>query len=210
MTTETADQRQRVLDVAGDLFADHGFDDVTMADIAQAADVARATVFNYFGSKHALIEALTERVVEVFRGMLDDSLADETTPTPELLRTLFAEMGLGIEAQRSFFRGVFREIARIQLGLDEGLVAQQVNADAHARLLQLVKRGQARGDLNPDLDAAAIARGFHSLANGTITSWLYHDESGPLVDLMRAAADVFLTSVERPPARRPGSKGAQR
>src|SRR6476646_3931268 len=43
MTAEPADQRQRVLFVAGDLFAEHGFDDVTMADIAKAANVARAT-----------------------------------------------------------------------------------------------------------------------------------------------------------------------
>lgn len=196
MSAETeADPRQRVLDVAGDLFAEHGFDDVTMADIAQAADVARATVFNYFGSKRALIEALTERVLHVFRLMLDDALADETTPTPVLLRKLFEDMGLGIESQRSFMRGAFREIARIQLGLDEGVVAQQANAEANARLLQLVERGQARGDLNNELPTQSIALAFHALANGTITTWLYHDETGSLVDAMRAAADVFLSAV---------------
>jgi AcrR family transcriptional regulator len=210
MSVDTTDQRERVLDVAGDLFADHGFDDVTMADIAKAADVARATVFNYFGSKHALIEALTERVLDVFRDMLDDALTDETTPTPDLIRTLFERMSLGIESQRAFFRGVFREIARIQLGLDEGLVAQQADAEAHSRLLQLVERGQARGDLNEALDADALARGFRSLANGTITGWLYHDESGSLMTLMRAAADVFLSPVERSPAQRRSPKGAPR
>src|SRR4029077_19396614 len=172
------------------------------ADIAKAANVARATVFNYFGSKHALVEALTETVLEVFRDMLDDALADTTTPTPDLLRRLFEQMGLGIESQRSFFRSVFREITRIQLGLDAGLVAQRANDEAHARLLQLVERGQARGDLNPALDTGPVARGFRSLANGTITGWLYQDDAGSLVDAMRAAADVFLSSVAHtPPAR---------
>jgi AcrR family transcriptional regulator len=210
MAAEPADQRQRVLFVAGDLFAEHGFDDVTMADIAKAANVARATVFNYFGSKHALIEALTETVLVVFRDMLDDALADTTTPTPDLLRLLFEQMGLGIESQRGFFRGVFREIARIQLGLDEGLVAQRANDEAHARLLRLVERGQAKGDLNPALDAGAVARAFHSLANGTITGWLYHDDDGSLVDAMRAAADVFVSSVEHTGPTRRASKGALR
>jgi AcrR family transcriptional regulator len=196
MSTVAQDEaRRRVLDRAVDLFAERGFDDVTMTEIAEAANVARATVFNYFGSKYALVETLTESVIEVFRDMLDDALADTTTPTPDLLRHLYENMGIGIESQRGFFRGVFREIARIQLGLDEGIVAQRANNEAHARLLQLVERGQARGDLNAALDAGAVARGFRSLANGTITGWLYQDDAGSLVDVMRAAADVFLSSV---------------
>jgi AcrR family transcriptional regulator len=196
MSTVAQDEaRRRVLDRAVDLFAERGFDDVTMTEIAEAANVARATVFNYFGSKHALVETLTESVIEVFRDMLDDALADTTTPTPDLLRHLYENMGIGIESQRGFFRGAFREIARIQLGLDEGLVAQRANAEANARLLQLVERGQARGDLNNALPTQSIALAFHALANGTITTWLYHDESGLLVDAMRAAADVFLSSV---------------
>src|SRR5437016_7106144 len=98
------DQRQRVVDAACRLFADHGFDDVTMADIAEAADVARATVFNYFGSKHALIEAITESVLVFYRDMLDEALADEDTATPELVRWLYEEMGKGIESDRKSTR----------------------------------------------------------------------------------------------------------
>ena len=190
------EQRRRVLDVASELFAARGFDDVTMAEIAEAANVARATVFNYFGSKHALVEAITETVLDFYRAMLDDALADDTTPTPALVRSLFEDMGKGIESQRQFFRSVFREIARIQLGLDEGAVAQQINEEVKARLLQLVERGQARGEMNNALDADAVAHAFHSLVNGTITGWLYQDVSEPLTARMCGAAEVFLSSVE--------------
>src|SRR4051812_1328839 len=84
--------RRRVLDAAGDLFAERGFDDVTMADIATAAGVARATVFNYFGSKQALVEALAGTALEGFRDVLDDALADETASTPDLVRHLYEQM----------------------------------------------------------------------------------------------------------------------
>ena len=43
---------------------------------------------------------------------------------------------------------------------------------------------------------------FRSLANGTITGWLYTDNAESLVDLMRAAAKVFLSGVEHVPAAR--------
>jgi AcrR family transcriptional regulator len=46
--------RQAISDVATALFLEHGFDDVTVARIAAAADVAVQTVFNHFPTKEDL------------------------------------------------------------------------------------------------------------------------------------------------------------
>ncbi|MEV0587160.1 TetR/AcrR family transcriptional regulator [Nonomuraea sp. NPDC050310] len=46
--------RTRISDVATGLFLAHGFDKVTVADVARAADVSVNTVFNYFGTKEDL------------------------------------------------------------------------------------------------------------------------------------------------------------
>jgi TetR/AcrR family transcriptional regulator of autoinduction and epiphytic fitness len=208
-TDSRDEQRQRVLDTAAGLFAERGFDEVTMAEIAEGAAVARATVFNYFGSKHALIEAITDTVLDFYRAMLDEALADEATPTPLLMRKLCDDMAAGIESQRSLFRGVFREIARIQLGLDAGEVAQRANEDAASRLLRLIERGQERGELTDALSAEALASAFHSLTNGTITNWLYQDPTRPLTVRMRDAAEVFLSSIELP-RRRARPKGVRK
>jgi AcrR family transcriptional regulator len=204
------EQAQRVLDAAARLFAESGFDDVTMAEIAAEAAVARATVFNYFGTKHSLLEAITDQVLETWSAMLDDALADDVTPVPLLLRTLCAEMGKGIESQRSLFRGVFREIARLQLGLDTSAVAQRANNTARARLLRLFERGQERGELTEVLAADTLADAFHSLTNGTITTWLYHDPTGPLELRMNDAAEVFLAPVQLASPRRSRAKGTRR
>jgi AcrR family transcriptional regulator len=195
------DQRTRVLQVAGALFADHGFDDVTMAHIAREAGVARATVFNYFGSKYAVVEAITETVLVIYRDMLDEALADDTNPTPELLRRLCEDMGKGIEDQRALFRGVFREIMRIQLGLDEGSVAERADEQAQTRVFALMQRGQRRGDLSDEFTAEILTTAFKSLVNGTIIHWLYRDDAGSLTARMRDVAEVFLSPIERQPAR---------
>ncbi|HEX5096590.1 MAG TPA: TetR/AcrR family transcriptional regulator [Acidimicrobiia bacterium] len=191
-------QQVQVLDAAVRLFADRGFDDVTMADIADAAGVARATVFNYFGSKHGVVEAVTESVIVYYRELLDQALADDETPAPVLLRWLFEEMGTGIETQRRFFRGVFREIARIGLGFDEGGVTQRAEEDASTRLEQLIERGQARGELNDTFEAKVLALAFRALANGTINNWLYDDASEPLTVRMGAVVDIFLSPIAVP------------
>ncbi|WP_037969796.1 TetR/AcrR family transcriptional regulator [Streptosporangium amethystogenes] len=62
--------RQRISDIAMWLFVTNGFDNVTVAEVARAADVSVNTVFNYFSTKEDLlfdrqgeVEDLPSRVV---------------------------------------------------------------------------------------------------------------------------------------------------
>lgn len=57
--------RRRIESVALSLFAERGFDAVTVNEIAEAAEVAKATLFTYFPSKESL----------VLRGVGEDDLA---------------------------------------------------------------------------------------------------------------------------------------
>lgn len=185
-------QRSRILDAARDLFAECGPEDVTMAEVAAAAGVARATVFNHFGTKHALIDGITAGVLASYHQLLDEAIADQDTPAPTQLRALFDLMGRGIEDDRRFYRGVFREIAKFMLGLDEGGAGQVARQAALVRLVQLLARGQLRGELSKDLQARDLASAFDSLLFGTITHWLYDDASEALHLRMQRASEVFL------------------
>ncbi len=191
------DQRARILDAARALFADRGPDDVTMSDVAKAARVARATVFNHFGSKPALIEGITEGVLSYYRGMLETALADRDTPLPVLIRSLFESMAVGIEEDRRLYRSVFREIAKLRLGLDEGTAGQRAGRAALASLVHLMTRGQARAEITRRHRSEDLASAFDSLVNGTITHWLYDDPlaSESLQSRMGRVADIFLHAV---------------
>ncbi|MDT7843068.1 TetR family transcriptional regulator [Streptomyces justiciae] len=63
--------RERIGDTAWRLFAERGFDRVTVVEVARAAQVSEATVFNYFPAKEDLFfsrfEAFGERLVEAVR-----------------------------------------------------------------------------------------------------------------------------------------------
>jgi AcrR family transcriptional regulator len=60
--------RQSIAETAWRLFAERGYDRVTVAEIARAAQVAEATVFNYFPTKEDLfysrLEAFGDQLVE--------------------------------------------------------------------------------------------------------------------------------------------------
>jgi AcrR family transcriptional regulator len=54
--------RERILDAACDAFLSSWYDDVTLRDLAAAADVALQTVVNHFGTKEALYGDAVERI----------------------------------------------------------------------------------------------------------------------------------------------------
>jgi AcrR family transcriptional regulator len=55
--------RQQISDIATALFARHGFDAVTIAQVADAAGVAKMTVTNYFPRKEDLVYDRSEYIV---------------------------------------------------------------------------------------------------------------------------------------------------
>ena len=156
-------------------------------------------MFNYFGSKRALIDAITEEVLAYYSGMLDRALADEQSPTPMLLRAIFAQMGQGIEQLHQFYKHVFREIAKMQVGLDEGGSSAQERELAVGRLTALISRGQVRGEISTEHAPEDLARAFDSLSHGPIVQWLYDDPSKSLRERMGRAVEIYLGSVATGP-----------
>jgi AcrR family transcriptional regulator len=63
--------RQQIADAAWGLFAESGFEQVPVSEIAAAADVSEATVFNYFQTKEDLVfhrmEAFEEDLLDTIR-----------------------------------------------------------------------------------------------------------------------------------------------
>src|SRR5580658_10627891 len=62
--------RARIADAAVVMFARKGFEAVSVADVAQAAEVSEQTVYNYFSTKEALVLDEAEAFAERFRAMV--------------------------------------------------------------------------------------------------------------------------------------------
>ena len=57
-----AERREQILDAANELFAERGYEDVLVEDIAKGAGVTRGLVHHYFGGRKDVYIALLERL----------------------------------------------------------------------------------------------------------------------------------------------------
>ena len=65
---DAGQRRDQILDAANRLFAEHGYDEVSIEDIAKSADVTRGLVHHYFGGRKEVYIALLERLGAVREG----------------------------------------------------------------------------------------------------------------------------------------------
>jgi AcrR family transcriptional regulator len=155
--TKKSATRQRLIDVALQLFAAHGFDAVTVADVAAAAGVSEKTVFNYFPQKEDLVfsrrDASERALLETIRARRRGESILAAVKRHTL--TLAAEMH-AIPAER---RRAYRKIMRQAPALRErmfmlthvyeeqlaALIAEETGAtDPAARVLATIFTGLSR------------------------------------------------------------------
>ena len=140
--TET---RERLLNVASELFVSQGFEETTYDDIARAARVARQTVFNHYPRKEDFAIAWVARLRdEVAQALASSSFAGEHAAVRlALMMRLYANL-----YERSPAEGRVYLLAWVRWGgpiLEESFLAAQFAA--------VVADGQRSGEIRDDISA---------------------------------------------------------
>lgn len=87
--------RRAIVDAAESMFAERGFDNVTVAEIADAVNISAKTLFVYFPSKDDLVFADEDVLCDVIVGRIRDRAAGQTPldAMGGLLRELMSASG---------------------------------------------------------------------------------------------------------------------
>ena len=80
----TPDVRERILDAAGQLFAEHGFGGAKVDEIARRAGVNKAMLYYHVGDKAALFAAVVTAHVGRVRALVDEAMAESDEPRRRL------------------------------------------------------------------------------------------------------------------------------
>ncbi|MCI7311051.1 MAG: TetR/AcrR family transcriptional regulator [Prevotella sp.] len=161
--------RQKLVEVARQLFARNGVANTTMNDIAVASGKGRRTLYTYFSRKDDVYYAVIESELERLSEKLNEVAAKNTAPQDKVIELIYTHLSLIRETvvrngnlRAEFFRNIWMvEKIRKKFDEDEILLFRKVYAE-----------GKAAGEFDID-DVELVADITHYCIKGLEVPFIY-------------------------------------
>jgi len=164
--------RQAIIAAAMKLFAERGFEQTSMDELAREAGVGKGTIYGYFKAKSEIFLAFLEEEVEHAFAALD-AKRDADAPLHE---QLVAQM-LGQLSYVTHNREFGRIFAREMTFPEEKTVSSSRDLDLRYfnKIGEVLSRGQERGELPPETDLLLLIGHLHALYLVTLATYYQGD-----------------------------------
>ncbi|AYF75921.1 TetR family transcriptional regulator [Nocardia yunnanensis] len=184
------DRREQIIDEALKAFADNGYHNTSVAEIAERCGLSQPGLMHYFPTKAALLSAVLD-----YRDRLDydrfafdqplhgkeallrlATLVDHNMHVPGLVRAFTVLTGEAVTADHPAHEWALRRYRTLERYLTESLRA-----------------GMADGSIRSGIDPASVARQVFAMMDGLQLQWLVDPDNVDMAALFRAYIDELLT-----------------
>lgn len=180
--------RERIVAEAMRLFVEREFDSVTVAEIAEAADVGKGTFFTHFPTKGDVFRFVGEEVTAAVAAAAE---ASEGRPAPERLASALDAAAEWCEGHPQFLTQMVQARA-FNLATDAGSPSQQRVVAVFAGI---ITAGVDTGELRDSASATAAAYVLLAGYFVSVLGWAL-DPSGPsLRERLRGMLDIVLNGL---------------
>jgi TetR/AcrR family transcriptional regulator, fatty acid metabolism regulator protein len=152
------EKRRAILHAAVRVFADKGYHGCRIADVARAANVAYGLVYHYFRNKDELLESVFDEQWTIFINALAAIDAGPGTAADKIAG-VFGFVFDVFKTAPSAVRVLILEVTRTPQGLRAGSTRETFEK-AIALVADVVRQGQARGELRANADPIVAAAGL--------------------------------------------------
>jgi AcrR family transcriptional regulator len=192
--------REEIIDAAIDVFAESGYHDAGVADIAKRVGIGHSTFYRHFENKRAILDEVVNTVIERFMAALAAENAPDAANTLDEYRKQAARIGAAladITSDIHVVRLLLTEAASVDTDLRQRIdgmfdLAVQVNAGFY-------EHGRERGYLRADLDTTATSRAVIGMIFGLATIGLnpaLHDDER--TNTIQAALRLMFDGISGP------------
>ncbi|TDQ48281.1 TetR family transcriptional regulator [Permianibacter aggregans] len=179
------------------LFEAHGYDAVSMEQIADEADVAKATLYNHFPVKEALLAHRFREDIAAGMTELATALAAHKS-FDQRMRYLLRESAAWHSERRAYMPHYLRfltsQASYGETPTNHALRDQRFDTDTRQILTLMIQAGQMAGEIDTRQTAEQIAWSFEYLLFGAVSAWLC-DPNTDLTTRFLAAFDLLMHGI---------------
>lgn len=195
----SAEKRQLILDTAIRVFAEKGYPDTRISDIAKRAEIAYGLVYHYFKNKEEILDTIFfDRWGEFIEGVR--AIAGDDGPVEDKLVSI-AEVILSAHKSRpEWIKILIFEIQRSHRMLDRERM--ETVGELFETIAGILREGQARGELRTDLDPEVacyiFVGGLDTVVTSRVLALIPTDEITPetegahYVQLAKTVVELFV------------------
>jgi TetR/AcrR family transcriptional regulator, fatty acid metabolism regulator protein len=185
----SADKRGAILRAAIDVFANRGYFNAQVADVARAAGVAAGTVYLYFRSKDDLLVSIFEQTVKQRLNEGREEVAGVSDPRERLRR--FARLHLGMLGRDRSLAIVFQVELRQSVKFMERFSSTLLQ-EYLGQIRAAIEDGQKKGLFRKDIHATSVAKMFFGALDEMATNWILSRRRYSLEAEADAVVDLFI------------------
>lgn len=189
-------QKQEISQAATALFMEKGYESATIEMIAEAADISRATFFNYYPAKVDILHEIADGAVEHARRVFDKEFGEGPGPVVDKIKRSFTRFARILERDPAYYQAVFLDVMRSQTGIVDD------TSGARPNLIEVLavhlEAEQQNGELDAALDPGQLSEMLTGIYMYTILNWGRHDLAYSLVDRLCKAAEIFVGGCASP------------
>jgi AcrR family transcriptional regulator len=172
-------RRAEILDAAAEVFARSGYHGTSVADLVEAAGVARGTFYLYFQSKNAVfIELLDKLTVDLRAEIRGVDTREGAAPPREQLVAIVVRLLKAVETNRATIAILLREAVGLGEDVDARLARFYQEIEEYLALTLVL--GQRAGMVRDGLDVPVIAACMLGSVRRVLEGWLATGQEAPL------------------------------
>ncbi|RKP46724.1 TetR/AcrR family transcriptional regulator [Cohnella endophytica] len=143
-------KRAAIIHTGKKLFLGKGISDVSMEQIAEAVPVSKMTLYNTFGNKEGLLDAVIDDVIAESMALFDRAVREASDPL-DALNKLADSRFMNIEISEAFIKDLQSGYPQLMDKILETGMGQ-----AMPRFEQLILEGQQKGQIRKDLSPIVV------------------------------------------------------
>ena len=191
----SADKHDLILRAATRVFAQHGFVQSQVADVARVAGVAAGTVYLYFKGKDDLLVSIFERSMSEVIAEGRAAVVGIADPAERLRR--IAHLHLGRLGRDKHLAVVFQVELRQSVKFMERFSATFLQ-DYLKLIRDAIADGQHGGAFRKDISPTTATKMFFGALDEMATNWMLSRRKYDLTAEADAVVDLFINGIGRP------------